>query len=166
MQMVFCLVWLLILTILQSTVVREIDIWGIAPNLFLCFVVLLGFSRGRTEGAICGGVFGLVYDILIGRMIGINALCYLYLGFASGFLSERFFIGQKRMASMLTAVIGTILSGIVYYIARTTMHGDLGFLTAIFRIGLPEAIYNGCICFLLSFPVTGLMKLMRIKRIS
>ncbi|MBO5364758.1 MAG: rod shape-determining protein MreD, partial [Clostridia bacterium] len=62
MQILFYLIWLMLLTVLQSTVARGIDIWGIAPNLFLSFVVLAGFSRGRMEGAICGAVFGLVYD--------------------------------------------------------------------------------------------------------
>ena len=166
MQILFYLIWLMLLTVLQSTVARGIDIWGIAPNLFLSFVVLAGFSRGRMEGAICGAVFGLVYDILIGRMIGVNSLCYLYLGFAAGVLSERFFSGQKRVAAVLASVVGTILSALVYYFARLAVHGDIGFLMAIFRIGIPEAIYNGCICFLLSFPVAGLMKLMRIKKIS
>ncbi len=166
MQMVFYLIWLLLLTVLQSTVAREIDLWGIAPNFILCFVVLAGYSRGKIQGAIVGGIFGLVYDILIGRMIGVNSLCYFYIGFASGVFSERFFSGGKRLASVLTTIVATIFSALVYYFARLAVHGDIGFFTAVFRIGFPEAIYNGVMSFCLSFPMMGLMKLMHLKRIS
>lgn len=165
MQIIFYVVWLFLLTILQPTFARGIEIWGIAPNLFLCFVVLAGFLRGKMEGAICGCVFGLMYDILIGRMIGVNSLIYLYIGFGAGILSEHFFGGGKRVTAAIATLVATILSAIIYYLARLVIHGDIGFLVACFRISFPEAIYNLVACFLLSYPVMGLMKLMRIKKI-
>ncbi len=166
MRMLFYTVWLLLLTVLQPTLAREIEIWHIAPNLFLCFVVATGFFRGRMEGAVCGIIFGLVYDMLIGRMIGVNSLCYLYMGFGAGVLSERFFSGGKRTAVVLSVAIATIIAGLVYYLARLAVYGDIGFVTAIFRITLPEAMYNAGISFLLTFPILGFMKVLRIQRIS
>ncbi len=165
MQIIFYIVWLFLLTILQPTLGRSIEIWGIAPNLFLCFVVLAGFLRGKMEGAICGCVFGLMYDILIGRMIGVNSLIYLYIGFGAGILSEHFFGGGKRVTAAIATVAATIVSAMIYYLARVAIYGDIAFMVAFFRIAFPEAIYNLAICFLLSYPVTGMMKLMRIKKI-
>ncbi len=166
MRIVFYLIWVLLLTVLQPTLARGMELWGIAPNLFLCFVVLMGFFRGKMEGAVCGIVFGLMYDILIGRMIGVNSLTYLYIGFGSGVLSERFFSDMKRIAAAITMVIATLLAALVYYFARLMVHGDIGFLVAFFRISFPEAIYNAVACFLVSFPVVGTMKLKRMDRIS
>lgn len=166
MQIVFYLIWLFLLTVLQPTLARGLELWGIAPNLFLCFVVMMGFFRGKMEGGVCGIVFGMMYDFLIGRMIGVNSLLYLYLGFGAGMLSERFFSARKRMAAMIATIVATVLAAIVYYCSRLIVHGDIGFVVAIFRIALPEAIYNAVACFLLSFPMAWSMKLMRMKRIS
>ncbi len=166
MQIVFYLIWLILLSILQPTLAREIEIFGIAPNLFLCFVILSGFFRGKMEGAYCGAGFGLIYDIFIGRMIGVSSLIFLYAGFGAGVLSERFFSSRKRMAAMIMTLIATLLYGIIYYLARLMIHGDIGFTIAFFRVSLPEAIYNCFICFIMSFPVAKTLKSLRVSRIS
>ena len=166
MQIVFYGIWLILLAVFQPTLVRELAIWGIAPNLFLCFIVMTGFFRGKTEGAVCGMIFGLVYDLMIGRIIGVSSLSYLYIGFAAGFLSERFFSGGKRLAGTVTVAAGTLAAALIYYLARLMVRGDIGFVTAIFRTAFPEAIYNAVVGFLLAFPMLWLMKLLRLKRIS
>lgn len=166
MQVVFYLIWLILLSVLQPTLARGIEIFGIAPDLFLCFVILVGFFRGKMEGAYCGVGLGLVYDILIGRMIGVSCLIFLYVGFGAGVLSERFFSSRKRMASMIMAFVATLVYGVVYYIARLIIHGDINFVSAFFRISLIEAIYNCVVCLLLSFPVVTTMKALRMDRIS
>ncbi len=166
MRILFYVIWLLLLVMFQPTLARGIEIWNIAPNLFLCFVVMVSFFRGKTEGAVCGMIFGLVYDLLIGRMIGVNCLSYLYLGFGAGWLSEQFFSGGKRTGGAISIFVGTVLCTLVYYLVRVVAYHDIGFLTAFFRIGLFEAIYNAGIGFLLSFPILGFMKLMRMEKIS
>lgn len=161
MKILFYLLWLILLSILQPTFARGIAIWGIAPNLFLCFVVLIGCFRGASEGAVCGMVFGLVYDLLVGRMIGVSSLIYLYLGLGAGLLGAGFFSNGKQLAGCFGAVAGTIAAGLVYYMARTATGGDIGFVTAMFRISLIEALYNGVVGFLLVYPLRLSMKMIR-----
>ncbi len=166
MRVIWYMVWLLLLTLLEPTLICELTVWGIAPNLFLCFVVIAGFYRGIHEGGICGIVFGLVYDLLIGRMIGVHAILYLYLGVCAGILGTRFFGGGKRIAIGATAGAGTLLCAIIYYFVRKAVHGDISFVTAVFRIGLIEAVYQIPVAFLLSFPAAKTMKWMKVKQIS
>ena len=166
MRVLFYLIWLILLTVLQPTLARDIEIFRIAPNLFLCFVIMTSFFRGKTEGAICGLIFGLVYDLLIGRMIGVNCISYLYVGFGAGWLSEQFFSGGKRIGGVIGIFCGTLLAAIIYYFTRLSMYHDIRFVTAFFRIGILEAIYNSVIGFLLSFPILWLMKPFRMEKIS
>jgi len=166
MRVVLYLLWLMLLTLLQPTLMPQLAVWGIAPNLFLCFVVVIGYYRGVLEGGICGMVFGLVYDLLIGRMIGVNAMLYLYLGVGAGLLGSRFFGGGKKLAITLSAGAGTLLTAIVYYLARKAVYGDISFVTAVFRIGFLEAVYHMLAAFLLSFAVAKSMKWLRVKQIS
>ena len=165
LKIVFYAVWLLILAVLQPTLARGIEFFSVAPNFFLCFVVITALFRGKTEGGIIGLIFGLVYDMLIGRMIGVNALIYFYLGFGSGVLGEHFFSGEKRLAGMGTIAIGTVLSAFVYYIAQTVLGLDTAFSVMVIRIGLIEAVYNAVIGLIMIFPVAETMKLTRMKRI-
>lgn len=166
MRILFYLIWMILLAVLQPTLGRGIEIWGIAPNFFLCYVIMVGFFRGKYEGAVCGMIFGLVYDMLIGRMIGVSSLCYFYLGFGAGVLSKRFFTDAKRLAGMAVIAVGTILAAFIYYLAAAMVKGNIGFATAMFRTALPEAIYNAGIGFLMTFPILWLMKLLRMRRIS
>ena len=136
MQILFYAIWLVILSVLQPTFARGIEIFSIAPNLFLCFVIIIGFHRGKMDGAICGAVFGLFYDMLIGRMIGVNAICYFYLGFCAGILSENFFSGGKNLATAISTFVGTVLAALIYYLARFIAFGDVSFTTSIFLISL------------------------------
>ena len=164
MRIVFYLLWAVLLAVFQPTLARGMELWGIAPNLFLCFVVLIGFLRGAYEGAVCGAVFGLVFDLLVGRMIGINALIYLYLGLGAGFLSMHFFSGEKRLVACLGVMMGTLVASVVYALALKATGADVKMVTAMFRIGLPEAVYNSVIGFLLGFPVRWSMKWTRMKQ--
>ncbi|MBR5152176.1 MAG: rod shape-determining protein MreD [Clostridia bacterium] len=158
--------WLVLLTLLQPTLICELTLFGIHPNLFLCFVVIAGYYRGPLEGGIAGALFGLVYDLLIGRLMGVDALLYLYLGVMAGILGTRFFSGGKRLAICATAGAGTLLCAVVYYLVRMTVWGDISFVTAVFRIGLIEALYQLPVAFLLSFVIAKTMKWMRLRQIS
>lgn len=161
MRVVFYLLWLMLLSVFQPTLARGIEICGIAPNLFLCFVIMIGFYRGHLEGAICGAVFGLVYDLLVGRLIGVSSLLYLYAGLGAGILGAQFFSGGKQLAGSIGTVAATLLTGLLYFLIRKATGSDMGFVTAFFRISLPEAVYNGVVSFLLAFPMRGTMKMLR-----
>lgn len=165
MRIVFYLLWMLLLGILQPTLGRGIDLWGVAPNFFLCFVVIMSFCRGKMEGAIVGAVAGLVYDLLIGRLIGVHGLLYFYVGFGAGYLSEEFFSGAKSLAIAIVIAVATIVVAFLYYLVRTMAFGDADFTIAIFRTALPEVMIN-CIVGLLMAPLLrGSMKLCRMKEV-
>lgn len=166
MKVLFYLIWYVLLGILQPTLARGIAICAITPNLFLCFAVVCGFYRGKYEGAVCGALSGLVYDLLIGRLIGVNCLIYLYVGFLSGVLSQHYISGIKRTACAVFAAISTLATGLVYYAAYKIAYTDISFATAFFRITLPEAVYNIFISLCLSYPIVRTMKLMKMDIIS
>ncbi len=162
MKYLFYGIWLIVLSVLQPTLMRDISVFGVAPNLFLCFVIVIGFLRGRNEGAVIGGIFGLMYDLLIGRLIGVNCLIYLYLGLGAGVLSQSFFSGGKKLFAVLSAAVATLIAALVYYVALRFSLGEVSFGTVFFRIGILEAIYNAVMAFLIMYPIKGMLKLMRI----
>lgn len=153
LNFIFYTVWLLILAVLQTTVAQWIGMFGISPNLFLVFIVSAAFLRGKAAGAVCGAVFGLVFDMLIGRLIGINALIFMYVGFFSGILCERFINGTGSIMAAVAILALSAISGIIYYIAYSMVYGDIGFWRALIRVVIPEAIYTSVVGMLIFAPI-------------
>ena len=152
-EIIFYTVWLLILTILQPTVMQWIGVWGISPNAYLVFIVIAAFLRSKKEGAVCGAVFGLIFDFAVGRLIGISGIVFMYIGFAAGYAEERFLSNSGAVASAVVTFVLAFFYGIIYYIAYTAVWGDIGFFRAIFRVVMIESLYTGLLSFALYVPI-------------
>lgn len=95
--------------LLQTVLVQEITFLGISPNLFLVVTCGISFLFGSTTGGVCGLVFGLLQDMNIGRMIGLNGFLFMHIGIIMGQFNKRFF-----KDNYVVAVIFIILSTMVY----------------------------------------------------
>lgn len=152
-SIIFYAVWLFVLTIFQPTLIQAISVFGISPNVYLVFIVMTAFLRGKKEGAICGAIFGLIFDLLIGRLVGLSGILFMYLAFAVGVAEERFLNNSEVIMVSVVVFITSLLYGIVYYIAYSMVWGDIGFITAVFRVVLLESIYTTIIGFILFLPI-------------
>lgn len=161
LNIIFYAVWLLIVAVLQPTVMRWIEIFGTSPNIFLIFVIATALICGKKAGAVCGLVFGLTLDMLVGRMIGVNALIFLYAGFFVGILCERFISGSGTLVAAVITLSAAILCGIVYYIAYSMVWGDIGFWGALLRVILPESLYTGVLSLVLFVPIRKSFRLIQ-----
>lgn len=163
MKVVHYGIWLFLLCVFQPTLLKAISIFGIHPNAFLVFIVLVGFLRGRREGAVCGLIFGFVYDLLIGRLIGLNAILFMYTGFLAGLLGENYFRESNVLVIMGTVVLATVLTGSVYYLAYLMIWGDIQLGYTMIRTILPECAYNAALTCVLFFCARKTMRLFRLS---
>ena len=62
MKLLHHVVWLILIAILQPALINALSVFGVNGNVFLLFIVLIGFFCGRMQGMLCGILFGLVYD--------------------------------------------------------------------------------------------------------
>lgn len=166
MRVVFYLVWAILLAVFQPTLGRWLAVGSIAPDFFLCFVIGIAVLRGAGEGATCGAIFGLIYDLLIGRRIGVNAMVYLYLGLAAGLLSPRFFGSGKSLLACLGTAVATVIAAAVYGLVLRATGADMKLSVAILRIGLPEAVYNAVVGFFMLYPMRKSMRWVKMKELS
>lgn len=163
-KFIFYAVWIILIAVLQPTLFSALKIFGIAPDIFLVFVVATAFLRGKTEGAVCGAVCGLVFDFLAGRLIGVNALIFMYAGFCVGMIKERYISGAGAITvGVITAIVSLVCS-FVYYIAYSMVSGDIGFFAALIRIILPGAIYTAIAGVVLFIPIEKSFKLIENRR--
>lgn len=158
MKILFYAVWGILLMAFQPTLVQKIAVFDVAPNTFLIFVVIAGYLRGRKEGAAAGLIFGLLYDMLIGKMMGVNALLYMYIGFGAGILSEKFFGSGNVWMIAATVSVATLISGMIYLAVLKMVYGSPSFYTGFVKVIPPEILYNGIVSVLMYFPVRAMSR--------
>lgn len=147
-------VWLLVLAALQPTLLNYIKICGAKPNLFLIFIVIMALLSGKRDGAVVGAAFGLMFDLLTGKMIGLHAVLYMYLGFFFGLMSENVLKKPTVIISALAVLIASPLTGCAEFLFRTFRVAELPFFYSFMYTILPEMIYST----VFSIPVYWILK--------
>jgi rod shape-determining protein MreD len=130
-----------IIALLQSTILNNIKIYNVKPNLLLVLIVIVAFLTSNVEGAIVGFFCGLVHDMVSGKLLGFYALLGMYLGFCIGSLNKRL-----NKENIFIVLFFTFVSSIIYeytvYLLNSLASGTIDFVFPLRRLILPEAIYN------------------------
>lgn len=100
--------------ILQTVIVPDFNILGIAPNLLLVITCSLAFLFGGQTGFILGACSGLLLDFNQGHTIGLNAFLFMYIGLILGQFNKRFFKDNYIVAISFTGFITAIYETIIF----------------------------------------------------
>ncbi|TCK98088.1 rod shape-determining protein MreD [Natranaerovirga hydrolytica] len=127
--------------ILQSTLFQYLDVFQVAPNILLIITVSFALIRGKLEGAFIGFFCGLLMDIFFGRIIGFNALMYMYIGYFNGFVYKLFF-KESLLIPTLMVLVSTFAYGFSYYVFAFLLRGRTEIWYYLYRIVIPEMVYT------------------------
>lgn len=152
-KVLFFAVCLLILTVIQPTLIQMIKIFGVSPDLFLVFVLIAAFARGKESGAVTGFFFGLLLDIMIGRFVGICALTYMFAGLLAGFLQENILGNDSIIVFSIVALAEVFVCELVYFIVYSMTYGGSGFVNGFLVMVCFKAIYTTFAAILLYKPI-------------
>ncbi|GEM_PF-623455 len=106
-------VWFLIAVILQHTLLSNSNGSFISLNLPLFFPVFAGILAGPTGGLMAGIILGLFQDILLGKYIGLNILCFGLTGFVAGRLALNVY-KETYLVPVLSMLAGTVFYQVCY----------------------------------------------------
>ena len=144
--LILVLIWICFL--LQTAVFPMIPYLPATPDLLLIITVSLGILKGNREGMITGFICGIVMDLYYGGILGLYALLYLYMGFATGMLNNVYYEDDPRMP-MAAVFAGDVICGIFIYIGGFFLRGKLVFGTYFLTVILPEAVFTAALTFIL-----------------
>lgn len=151
-------VLLFVALILQTTLIGELTIFGIAPSLILVLVVCFSLMNDCIPSAVFAVTAGLLLDISGGRIIGFNALLMMYLSIGVVFAGQEFFRETPRAAAMLVA-ISTFVYELIYFIFSFAIFGGAHFFYMIARIILIECVYNAIVAIPVYFFVNKFLRI-------
>ncbi|NLJ74887.1 MAG: rod shape-determining protein MreD [Firmicutes bacterium] len=137
--------------VLQSTVFAVFPILGAYPELVLMVVIIFSIINGGAKGAKLGFAGGLLQDMLFGRLIGLNAVVMMIVGFGAGVLAQRLY-KENYVIPFLSVLLGTWVGQFLYLLGMMlfglAVPWDITVLSVIFGSGL----YNGLITLLVYKP--------------
>lgn len=146
--------FLLLCSVLQATWLNYISVFDVKPNLFLVYIIVLSFFCTKMEGAVVGAIFGLVLDIIIGKIIGVNTVFSLLVGFTVALFCERIIRKNSVLITALSVMVITIVYESVYYLFAFLFAHGMGYWNALGGIILPECIFNAIV----SIPVYYILR--------
>lgn len=134
--------------LLQTTVFQWLDFGGIVPNLLIILTASFGFMRGERTGLLFGFFCGLLIDIFFASVLGLNAMIYMYIGYANGKFHSIFYPEDIKLPLFLI-LISDLTYGFIYYTILFLMRGRFQIGYYFLHIILPEMVYTILITLLL-----------------
>lgn len=130
---------LVVAVLVQSTVLAELRLAGVRPDLLVLAVVAVAMASDAATGAVFGFVTGLVADLLFDLPVGVSALVYTAAGFAVG--TVRVYVTSHRPLVHLVLVGAASLAS-VWCCGLLLRVFDLSSWAAVARAGPLVAVYN------------------------
>lgn len=134
--------------LLQTTVFQGLNFGGIVPNLLIILTASFGFMRGERTGLLFGFFCGLLVDIFFASVLGLNAMIYMYIGYANGKFHSIFYPEDIKLPLFLI-LVSDLAYGFIYYTILFLMRGRFQIGYYFLHIILPEMVYTILITLLL-----------------
>lgn len=129
--------------VLQTTLLNEIAIAGVKPDLILILAIFVGIICGPGKGGMIGFSLGLLEDLYLGSFIGMNALSKGVTAVLVGRITIGAF-SENLLVPIITVFIGTLLNNIIYLITGAILGMNWGLELWLWN-AVPLAIYNMCL---------------------
>jgi rod shape-determining protein MreD len=154
------MVGLVVLTI-QTTLLAEIEPFGVILNLVLGFVIAAGVAGGPERGAIAGFVLGIMFDLVLVTPFGLSALVFGLAGFGIGYVKTSITVEQTWWMTCLFTFVGSA-AAVVMYAVGGTLIGQEGWVRwHVLWSALIVGLFNGA----LAIPMAKIMRwTLRIER--
>ena len=100
----------------ESTVLAHLRLGGARPDVLVIAVTAVAMASGPVPGATFGFSAGLVSDLLFASPVGVSALVYTVIGFATG--TARIYVTSSRtvvhlLLAAAASFVSVWLSGLV-----------------------------------------------------
>lgn len=140
-QVISTILLVLLCYVLQTTILQQLQVAQVMPNLLLIITIANGYMYGRTGGMFTGFFCGLVIDMALYDVIGVCSLIYMVIGFLAGY-ANRIYYGDDFTIPMILIGVGDLLYNFFYYICMYLLRGRMQLPYYFIRIMIPEMVYT------------------------
>lgn len=132
---------LLIVALLQTTVLPELTVLGVKPELMLLSVLAWSLLRGPGEGLVWAFLGGLMLDLFSGGPLGASTLALLAVSFGAGFV-EPSVVRTSFVLPVGAALGGTLLYQGLFLLVVQLVRGSVPWADSLLLVTLPSLAVN------------------------
>lgn len=138
-------VLLVVAVVVQTALVPDLRVGGVAPDLMVVVVICAGLTGGAEAGAWVGFWAGLLIDMfLTSTPIGLSALTYCLIGAAIGALRTSV-LQERRMLVPVAGLVGTA-GAVLLFVAAGDVLGQhqlvAGGRSWLIRVDVIESLWS------------------------
>ncbi|MCC6791678.1 MAG: rod shape-determining protein MreD [Thermomicrobiales bacterium] len=126
--------------LIQATILPNLDLIEVLPDLTLVLLLVWSALRGTAEGLVWAFGLGLFIDMLALDPLGVNGLALLGVALLGG-ISQRRFFHSRLVLPLALAVVATVIHALVLLLFRTGEGAGLP-VSSVFRLIVLQALLN------------------------
>ncbi len=136
-------VWILLAFVGETIIEPTVAIHGVAPDFGVIAIVVLAMAQGSFAGTVGGFILGLVQDLSIPNLLGLQALCNSLLGFAVGRVRGRLVYGVPVVEGALV-LVSSLAHDTLFLLVQSRLQSD-AFLGPLLTQAVPTAFYTAIV---------------------
>lgn len=117
----------ILLVIIESSITNYLNIFSISLNIAIIYMTIISLYLDELESGIIGAIIGLIKDITIGGILGVNALVLFVISYGISHL--RYKVYKESSTTVFALVfITTLIDSIVNIITTGLIYNTYGIL--------------------------------------
>ena len=130
-RFLLCLIGILLVTV-ESSITNYIDIYGVSFSLVFVYCTIISLYLDELEAGIIGSIIGLIKDITVGGIFGINSLVLFAVSYGISTLREKIY-KESYITIGTLVLITSIFDSMVNITATTLVYNSYGILTMVLK---------------------------------
>ena len=142
-KVLLCLLGIL-LVLVEMSITNYIDIFNVSFNLLTIYITIISLYLDETDASI----IGLVKDIVVGGIFGVNALILFTIGYGISFLKNKIY-KESNITIFALVFIASLFDSMVNIVAVIPVYNTYGILNLVTKGILTIPLINSTLSVLL-----------------
>ena len=130
-KILLCLLGIL-LVIVEMSITNYIDIFNVSFNLVIIYITIISLYLDKTEVSIIGAIIGLVKDMAVGGIFGVNGLILFTVGSGISMLKNEIY-KESNITIFALVFITSLFGSVVNMVTTMIVYNTYGILELIIR---------------------------------
>lgn len=146
-KVLLCLLGIL-LVLVEMSITNYIDIFNVSFNLLTIYITIISLYLDETDASIIGAIIGLVKDIVVGGIFGVNVLILFTIGYGISFLKNKIY-KESNITIFALVFIASLFDSMVNIVAVIPVYNTYGILNLVTKGILTIPLINSTLSVLL-----------------
>lgn len=130
-KVLLCLLGIFFVSI-ENSIVNYIDIFGVSFNLVIIYMTIIALYTDELEVGIIGAIIGLVKDMSIGGIFGVNGLVLFTIAYGISHLRKKIY-KESSITIFALVLITSLFDSMVNIASVSLVYSSYGIINVILK---------------------------------